>query len=91
MFTFNITHKLQNKLKKIGKKDPVFARIFKRKLKEIIAKDKTSINTYKNLRSPMNDLKRIHLTDNYILLFRVYSEKRHILFVDILHRVRVYK
>lgn len=44
---------------------------------------------YKNLKSPMNQFKRIHLTDNYILLFII--EKKHVVFIDIKHFDNVYR
>ncbi len=89
MFSFDVSDILRKKLEKIGKKDKVLAQNFYRKLKEIIDRDEKSINMYKNLKSPMNDYKRIHLTDNYILLFVV--ENKHIIFIDIKHWDDVYK
>ena len=89
MFTYDISELLKNKLEKIGSKNKVLASIFYKKLKEIISRDNKTINTYKNLKSPLNNYKRIHLTDNYILLFRV--EEEHIVFIDIRHRDFAYK
>lgn len=83
MFTYSISDELQKKLRKIAIKDRVLALIFYKKVQETISRDKKTINAYKNLRSPMNGYKRIHLTDNYILLFGV--EGNHIVFVDIRH------
>ena len=88
MFTYDITDVLRKKLKKLGKKDRVLAQTFYKKLQEVIKRDEKTINSYKNLKSPMNDFKRIHLTDNYILLFKV--EKKHIVVVDIKHWAHVY-
>ena len=88
MFTYDITDVLRKKLKKLGKKDRVLAQTFYKKLQEVIKRDEKTINSYKNLKSPMNDFKRIHLTDNYILLFKV--ETKHIVFVDIKHWDHVY-
>lgn len=83
MFTFDISDVLRAKLGKLGKKDKILAQIFYRKLQEIINRDERTINAYKNLRSPLNEYKRIHLTGNYILLFAVKGT--HIVFVDIRH------
>ena len=88
MFTFDITDSLQKKLKKLAKKDKVLAEIFYRKLKEVVNRNEKTINYYKNLKSPLNEYKRIHLTDNYILLFAV--EGNHIVFVEIKHWDSVY-
>lgn len=91
MFDFDIAENLQKKLKKIKQKDKVLAGIFKKKILEVIQHNKTTIDTYKNLKSPMHEFKRIHLTDNYILLFIVTKKKNHILFIDIVHRDIAYK
>jgi mRNA-degrading endonuclease RelE of RelBE toxin-antitoxin system len=88
MFTYDISDILRKKLDKLAKKDVVLARIFFKKVKEISSRDEKSVLAYKNLRSPMHDYKRVHLTDNYILLFIV--RKSHIVFVDIKHRDTVY-
>ncbi len=83
MFSYNFSDVLRKKLEKIGKRDKVLAQIFYRKIQEIINRDEKGVNAYKNLRSPLNMYKRIHLTDNYILLFA--AAEKHIVFVDIRH------
>jgi mRNA-degrading endonuclease RelE of RelBE toxin-antitoxin system len=87
MYSFDITDKLRRKLEKLGKKDRVLALIFKKKMMEVISSD--SVDRYKNLKSPKNEFKRIHLTDNFILLFKVEGNK--VIFVDILHWDSAYK
>ena len=86
MFTFQIEDRLKKKLEKLSKKDKILVKNFKKKIIEIISQNEKTIDTYKNLKSPLNNFKRIHLTTNYILLFKVYKEKNLILFVDIKHR-----
>ena len=83
MFSYDISDQLRKKLLKLGKKDRVLAEIFYKKVQEIIHRDEKSIHAYKNLRAPLHAYKRIHLTDNYILLFAI--EQTHIVFVDIRH------
>jgi mRNA-degrading endonuclease RelE of RelBE toxin-antitoxin system len=85
MFTYDFSLKLYKKIEKLAKKDPVLAGILHKKVVEIVSRDEKSIQMYKNLSSPMHQFKRIHLTDNYILLFSVNAQKMHIDFVDILH------
>ena len=83
MFKYDIHDTLRAKLDKIAKKDKVLASIFYKKAQEIINRDEKTVNAYKNLRSPLNEYKRIHLTGNYILLFSVKGDR--ILFFDIRH------
>jgi mRNA-degrading endonuclease RelE of RelBE toxin-antitoxin system len=91
MFTYNLSDKLRKRVNKLAKKDRILALIFKKKIYEVINQDKKSINVYKNLKSPKNEFKRIHLTGNFVLLFRADIAKNHIVFVDILHWDRAYK
>ncbi|NQZ85681.1 MAG: hypothetical protein HRU03_08235 [Nanoarchaeales archaeon] len=91
MFDFDICDKLRKKLDKLAKKDKILAQTFKKKLVEVISCNSNSILTYKNLRSPLNMYKRIHLTDNFILLFEVNIKTNFILFHDILHWDKAYK
>ena len=83
MFTYDISDILRAKLEKLSRKDKILAQICYKKIQEIINRDEKTINAYKNLRSPLNEYKRIHLTGNYILLFAVKGNQ--ILFVDIKH------
>jgi mRNA-degrading endonuclease RelE of RelBE toxin-antitoxin system len=74
----------------LAKKDSVLALIFKKKIQEVTSQDIRTIDLYKNLRSSQNQFKRIHLTDNLILLFTVDKNRKHIVFVDILHWDKAY-
>lgn len=91
MFTYDLSDKLRKKVRKLAKKDRILALIFKRKIAEVVGKDIETINIYKNLKSPHNEFKRIHLTSRFILLFKVDINKKDILFVDIIHWDRAYK
>ena len=86
MFTFEFSDILKKKINKLAKKDKILAVNFRKKVEEIIKRNNTTIDYYKNLRKPLNDKKRIHLTDNFILLFKVKKTEKHIIFIDIIHR-----
>jgi len=90
MFNYDLTDELRKKLEVLCKKDKVLAEIFYKKIQEITNRDEKGINSYKNLKSPLNEFKRIHLTSNYILLFSADINKNRIVFVDIMHRDKVY-
>ena len=85
MFSYDLSPDLIKKAKTMKKKDKILARILLRKIKEITSRDNKTIDSYKNLKSPMQMFKRVHLTDNYILLFRVFKKENHIRFEDVLH------
>ena len=91
MFSYDLTDKLKKRVRKLAQKNKVLALIFKRKIKEVVGHSVDTIDTYKNLNSPMNEYKRIHLTCSHVLLFNVDKKKRHIIFVDIIHWDKAYK
>ena len=91
MFDFSYDDILEKKLYKISKKDKDLAKNIFKKVNEIVNHDIYTIDMYKNLVSPMNEFKRIHLTGSYILLFKVFKSENFILFVDVVHRDEAYK
>lgn len=91
MFDFDLSEILEKKLIKLSKKDRVLVIIFRRKLREVISNDLKTIDRYKNLKKPLQDFKRIHLTDNFVLLFQVSKKDNHIRFADIKHWDKAYK
>ncbi|MBU1201786.1 MAG: type II toxin-antitoxin system RelE/ParE family toxin [Nanoarchaeota archaeon] len=91
MFEFDITDDLKKILKKLANKNPLIARAINRKIKEIINRDKESINIYKNLSYGLNNLKRVHITDWLVMTFEVDINKEFILFINVEHRDKVYK
>jgi len=91
MFSYEFESILEKKLNLLSKKDKILAGIFFKKIKEITSNNEITIDRYKNLKSPLNEFKRIHLTDNFILLFKVNKKENHILFADIKHWDDAYK
>jgi len=85
MFAFDLSDELTKDLQKLSTKNKTLTIIFRKKLREIIGNDNTSIDRYKHLRTPLHELQRIHLTDNQILLFKVFKKENKILFVAIKH------
>ena len=85
MFTYDLSDVLRKRLRKLAKKDKVLAISIRNKITEIVSCDSVTISRYKNLKSPQNEFKRIHITKSHILLFRVDIASKFILFVDILH------
>lgn len=85
MFDFEFSRTIEKRLSKLAKKNKTLADIFYKKMEEVISHNSKSIDTYKNLRSPKKEFKRIHLTDNFILLFKVNNKENLIIFIDIIH------
>jgi mRNA-degrading endonuclease RelE of RelBE toxin-antitoxin system len=91
MFEYDITEEFEETIKKITKKNPVLSLAINRKIKEIIYRDKNTINSYKNLKYSLKEFKRVHITGNIIMIFRVDPSKNKILFIAIRHRDEAYK
>ena len=90
MFDFNLTDELKFKIKKLVKKDKKRIEILHKKIKQIINCDSETINHYKNLRKPLNEFKRVHIDNSFVLTFKVDIKNNFILFVDFDHHDRVY-
>ena len=91
MFEFDFSDEFRKIFKKLSKKNPSIAKAINRKVKEIIARDKTSIMAYKNLSHGLKNLKRVHITDWLVITFEVQLNENFVLFVNIASRDEVYK
>ena len=89
MREFEISEKLKKYLSKISKKDKVRYESAVKKIKEII--NSKDVNHYKNLRKPLQHLKRVHIDSSFVLTFE-FKEKENILkFIDLEHHDKIYK
>jgi YafQ family addiction module toxin component len=76
-----ISEKLSKKLIKLRKKNILqFNAIFK-KAEEI----QIDPQRYKNLRYPLNNLKRVHIDSHFVLLYSVDEETKTIILEDFIH------
>ena len=73
MYNYEITHHLQKIMQKLSKKDKIIYERLIRKIEEII--NAFSVEHYKNLKSPLQHLKRVHVGEK-VLIFRFNKEDR---------------
>lgn len=90
MFDYDFTDELKAVIRKLNQKDRKKSLIIAKKVEEIVNNDATLIDRYKNLRSPLQHLKRVHIDSHFVLTFNVNKEKNFILFVDFDHHDKVY-
>jgi YafQ family addiction module toxin component len=83
-----VSNELKKTLTFLKRRDNTMLRALEKKMMQIAASDPLSIQHFKNLRSPLNDFKRVHL-GNYVLLFRVQADK--IIFEAFEHHNQIYK
>jgi mRNA-degrading endonuclease RelE of RelBE toxin-antitoxin system len=88
MRSYEIKPNLQGKLSKLAKKDNLaYERVIK-KIKEIC--DSEDAEHYKNLRKPLQHLKRVHVREK-VLVFRYDKNSNHLSFEDFDHHDKIYK
>ena len=86
MYKLEIRPSLQKNLEKLAKKNPKQAEIIIKKSEEIV------INPihYKNLRAPLNHLKRVHIDKHFVLTFSVDENSKTVILEDYGHHDEIY-
>lgn len=85
MYEYKVSSYLDKKLIKLSKKNRKQLEIILNKIDEIIKNP----NHYKNLRKPLQHLKRVHIDRNFVLVFSV---SQHIItFEDFDHHDNIYE
>ena len=87
MYTLKIKPGLEKTLKKLAKKNKVQLEIVFKKVEEILADP----HRYKNLRTPLNDWKRVHVDKHFVLLFSVDEKSKGVTLEDYDHHDNIYK
>jgi YafQ family addiction module toxin component len=86
MHNFEVKPYLQKILKKLGKRNPKLVMSITAKFEEIIQNPQH----YKNLRKPLQHLKRVHITKNFVLTFSVDETIKTVTFEDYDHHDNIY-
>ncbi len=86
---FSLEAKFQRQLEKLFKKDKSVYESLMKKIEEIIACD--DVNHYKNLRKPLQHLKRVHIKGPFVLTFKYDESKDSVIFYDFDHHDKIYK
>lgn len=86
MYSFDIKENLDKKLSKISNKNPKQLEIIYKKVEEVIKNPQH----YKNLKSPMQHLKRVHIDKSFVLLFSVNEQEKKVVFERIEHHDNIY-
>jgi mRNA-degrading endonuclease RelE of RelBE toxin-antitoxin system len=87
-FLIIISDELKKTLVNLKRKDKTLFQMAEKKILQIASTDPIAIQHFKNLHSPLNEFKRVHL-GSYVLLFRVQVDK--IIFEALEHHDKVYK
>ena len=88
MREFSIEEKLQRTLDKLQKKNKTTYEILMKKIEEILTSQ--DIHHYKNLRRPLQHLKRVHVNGPFVLVFRYLEAEDKVLFYDFDYHNSIY-
>jgi len=89
MRDFSIDFDLKKTLVKLSKKDRRTHDILMGKMHEILACQ--DVNHYKNLRSPLQHLKRVHVNGPFVLTFRYMESEDKVIFYEFDHHDNIYE
>ena len=89
MYTYELRKSLEKDFLKLARRNPQQLLIIEKKIHEITSSD--NIDRYKNLRNPLQHLKRVHIDKSFVLVFSVDESKKHVIFEGFEHHDRVYK
>lgn len=86
MYTLKIRAELDNKFEKLSKKNGKQLKMILDKADEIIENP----HRFKNLRAPMNHLKRVHIDKHFVLVFSIDEESKTVTLEDYDHHDNIY-
>ena len=86
---YTIEQKLLKTLGRLKKRDKALYKATMNKIQEIITCD--TPNHYKNLRKPLQHLKRVHITKSFVLVFSYNLSEDSIKFYNLDHHNSIYK
>ncbi|MFH1072424.1 MAG: type II toxin-antitoxin system RelE/ParE family toxin [Nanoarchaeota archaeon] len=87
MYALDVRPSLDKKLAKLAKRNPRQLDVITRKSEEI-AKNP---HHYKNLRAPLQHLRRVHIGGSFVLTFSVDEERKRVVLEDFQHHDRIYE
>ena len=86
MYSYELRKSVEKIFFKLAKKNPKQLLIIEDKIKEI----RQNPQHYKNLRKPLQYLKRVHIDKSFVLVFSVDENKKHIIIEDYDHHDKIY-
>ena len=87
MYQYKIQPNLQRILEKLYKKDNFTRERILRKIQEIVSSE--NVEHYKNLKKPLQHLKRVHIKEK-VLVFKFDKTNKLISFEDFDHHDKIY-
>lgn len=86
MYQYEFRETVEKILQKLAKKNPKQLAIIEKKIEEIVHNP----HHYKNLRAPLQHLKRVHIDKSFVLVFSVDETTKTIIIEDYDHHDNIY-
>ncbi|MBU0471118.1 MAG: type II toxin-antitoxin system RelE/ParE family toxin [Nanoarchaeota archaeon] len=87
MHSYELRKSVEKEFFKLAKKNPKQLLIIEKKIDEI----RQNPQHYKNLRSPLQHFKRVHIDKSFVLVFSVDEDRKHIIIEDYDHHDNIYR
>jgi len=87
MHSYELRKNVEKEFFKLAKKNPKQLLIIEKKINEI----RQNPQHYKNLKNPLQHLKRVHIDKSFVLVFSVDENRKHIIFENYDHHDNIYK
>jgi YafQ family addiction module toxin component len=89
MREYFVEKQFKKKIHVLFKKDKARYSILLKKMEEILTCD--DVDHYKNLRAPLQHLKRVHIDSHFVLVFRYDTKSDTVFFYDLDHHDCIYQ
>jgi YafQ family addiction module toxin component len=87
MYHLEIRKSVEKIFFKLAKKDPEQLDVISKKIEEI----RLNPHHYKNLRKPLNHLRRVHIDKSFVLAFSINESKKLVIIEEYDHHDKIYK
>jgi len=87
MHDLEIRKSLEKKFRKLAKRNQKQLEIIANKVDEI----RIDPHRYKNLRKPLQHLKRVHIDSHHVLVFSINDERNVVILEDFDHHDKIYR
>ncbi len=87
IYNYELRKSVEKVFFKLAKKDPGQLEIIFKKIDEIVINP----HRYKNLRKPLQHLKRVHIDSNFVMVFSVNERTKTVIIEDYDHHDNIYK
>ena len=87
IYLLEIADNVDKSFRKLAKKDKVTFSAINKKINEIL----TNPQHYKPLKAPMQNLRRVHISGSFVLIYKIIEETKTVKLIEFEHHDKAYK